>query len=290
MADSSESHELPPSSKASSKAGRDLPAAVAVGAVLFVIVAAAMIWWPPGVVLLVVLLAVLGTTEVVHALRRVGLRASIVPVALGAAVIVLAGYAGALWPGGVWGTVRWAVIGGAVLLCLIWRMAAGPENYARDAAADIFTVGYVGVLLSFVGPIIALPDGNWKLITVFCCTVASDTGGYILGATLGKHAMAPKISPKKTWEGMAGSVVLSAIVGVLLAVFALHEPWWFGVGLGVVMVVFGTLGDLVESLIKRDVGIKDMSSVLPGHGGIMERLDSMIVAMPVGWLIFSLPL
>ena len=279
-----------PSAGGESRAGRNLPAAVVVGFILFALVVATFVFWPPGTVILMAILGVLGTMEIRHALRRTGMNADIVPVAVGTAAIVLAAYAAALWPGQTWETVKWAVLGVTIVGCLIWRMPAGADGYARDAAANVFIVGYVGVLAAFTGPLIAMPSGVWKLATVFLCVVGSDTGGYILGATLGKHPMAPKVSPKKTWEGMVGSVILAGVLGVLMAIFVLQRAWWFGLGLAVVIVVFGTLGDLIESMIKRDVGIKDMSSVLPGHGGVMERLDSMLVAIPVGWLVFSLPL
>jgi len=277
-------------SKRTSRAGRNLPAALIVGSALFALVVAGLLWWPPGVVLLMAVLVILGASEVAHALRRAGLNATVVPAALGSAAIVIATYVDARWPGGTWGVVHWAVVGGAVIWCLLWRMAKGAEGYARDVAASVFILGYLGVLASFIVALLAMPEGNWKLATAFCCVVGSDTGGYLLGATLGKHPMAPKISPKKTWEGMAGSLILGSAVGVVMSVFLLGREWWFGLALAVLMVVAGTFGDLVESLIKRDVGLKDMSSVLPGHGGIMERLDSMLVAVPVAWLVFSLPL
>jgi len=275
-----------PGPERTSRAGRNLSAALIVGIALFAVVVAALVWWPPGVVVLLALLVALGATEIAHALRRVGMNATVVPAAVGAAAIVLVTYASALWPGELSNAVRWGVLGAAVLWCLAWRMVRGAQGYARDAVASVFILGYLGVLASFTGLIIALPGGQWMLAVAFCCVVGSDTGGYILGATLGKHPMAPTISPKKTWEGMAGSVLLAGAVGVVLTIVMLHLPWWLGLLLAVLMVVFGTLGDLVESLIKRDVGIKDMSSVLPGHGGIMERLDSMLFAMPVAWLVF----
>jgi len=274
-----------PGPERTSRAGRNLSAALIVGIALFAVVVAALFLWPPGVVLLLALLVALGATEVAHALRRVDMNVTVVPAAVGAAAIVLLTYVSALTTA-VGPVLRWGVVGLAVIWCLAWRMTRGAQGYARDAAASIFILGYLGILASFAGLTIALPNGQWQLAVAFCCVVASDTGGYILGATLGKHPMAPKISPKKTWEGMAGSVLLASIVGILLTVFVLQMPWWLGLVLAVLMVVFGTLGDLVESLIKRDVGIKDMSSVLPGHGGIMERLDSMLFAMPVAYLVF----
>ena len=174
-----------------------------------------------------------------------------------------------------------------VLLALMWRMPGGAEGYVKDSAASLFIISYIPMLASFIGLILAMPHGTSKVVTVLLCVTGSDTGGYAMGATLGKHPMAPTISPKKTWEGLIGSVLLATLVGTLMSVFVIGEPWWFGLLLALVVVVFGTTGDLVESLIKRDVGIKDMSSFLPGHGGVMDRLDSTLVVVPAAWLLFT---
>ena len=109
----------------------------------------------------------------------------------------------------------------------------------------------------------------------------SDIGGYAAGVLFGKHPMAPSVSPKKSWEGFAGSVVACVVGGVALVVrWLLDGPWWAGVVLGAVAAVGATLGDLCESMIKRDLGIKDMGSILPGHGGLMDRLDSLLHRRP----------
>ena len=126
------------------------------------------------------------------------------------------------------------------------------------------------------------------MVTFLLCVVGVDTGGYVAGVLFGKHPLAPTISPKKTWEGSVGSVIFAVGVGVAMSVLVLGAPWYVGVVLGIVTVIFGTLGDLLESMIKRDVGIKDMSSILPGHGGVMDRLDSMLVAAPAAWLVLFL--
>jgi phosphatidate cytidylyltransferase len=122
-------------------------------------------------------------------------------------------------------------------------------------------------------------------VAFIVATVASDTGGYIAGVLFGKHPMAPTISPKKSWEGFTGSLLFGIGLGIVTVVYALDGDWWVGILLGVAGVVFGTLGDLSESLIKRDLGIKDMGDLLPGHGGLMDRLDSLIAVAPICWLI-----
>ena len=285
MADS----EQPAPSK--SRAGRDLPAAIAVGLTLFAIVVATLVWWPPGFIVLLVVLTSLGAVELHHALKRVGMTSVLLPVVLGNMIIIGGSYAAAVLQPVTqipWHVVLLGTIGGSVLLALMWRMFSGAEGFARDSAASLFIIGYVPLLASFVGLILAQPHGVAKVVAVFLCITGSDTGGYAAGASLGKHPMVPTISPKKTWEGLAGSIVLASVVSVLQFVFVMNQAWWLGVLLAVVVVIFGTAGDLIESMIKRDVGIKDMSSFLPGHGGVMDRLDSTLVAAPAAWLFFTL--
>lgn len=274
-----------------SRAGRDLPAAIAVGLALFGIVVATLVWWPPGFIVLLVVLTSLGAVEVHHALQRVGMTSVVLPVVLGNVIIIGGSYAAAVLQPVTqipWHVVLLGTIGGSVLLALMWRMFSGAEGFARDSAASLFIIGYIPLLASFVGLILAQPHGVAKVVAVFLCITGSDTGGYAAGASLGKHPMVPTISPKKTWEGLAGSIVLASVVSVLHFVFVMQEPWWMGVLLAIVVVIFGTAGDLIESMIKRDVGIKDMSSFLPGHGGVMDRLDSTLVAAPAAWLLFTL--
>lgn len=273
-----------------SRAGRDLPAAIAVGLLLFGIVVATLVWWPPGFIVLLVVLTSLGALEVHQALRRVGMTSVLVPVVIGNIAIIGGSYAAAELQKVTnvpWHVVLLGTIGGSVLLALIWRMFYGATGYARDSAASLFIIGYIPLLASFVGLILAQEHGVAKVVAVFLCITGSDTGGYAAGASLGRHPMAPTISPKKTWEGLAGSFLLSAVVGVLHFELVMHQPWWHGVLLATVVVIFGTAGDLIESMIKRDVGIKDMSSFLPGHGGVMDRLDSTLVAAPAAWLLFT---
>ena len=274
-----------------SRAGRDLPAAIAVGLGLFGVVVVTLVWWPPGFIVALVVLTSLGAIEVHHALRRVGMTSVVLPVVIGNIVIIGGSYAAAVLQPVTqipWHVVLLGTIGGSVLLALIWRMFKGAEGYARDSAASLFIIGYIPLLASFVGLILAQPHGVAKVVAVFLCITGSDTGGYAAGASLGRHPMAPTISPKKTWEGMAGSFALASVVGVLQVVFVMNQPWWLGVLLAIVVVIFGTAGDLIESMIKRDVGIKDMSSFLPGHGGVMDRLDSTLVAAPAAWLLFTI--
>ena len=154
-----------------------------------------------------------------------------------------------------------------------------------QSVPGLFTIAYIPLLGSFAGLTVAMPNGAAKMATVLLVVMANDTGGYAVGARFGKHPMAPLISPKKTWEGLAGSVALATAVGIPLTVWWLGSSAWIGLALSLAVVAAATCGDLIESLIKRDVGIKDMSSFLPGHGGAMDRLDSILVAAPASWLL-----
>jgi phosphatidate cytidylyltransferase len=171
---------------------------------------------------------------------------------------------------------------------LLGRMRAGSAHYVRDVTAGLFTAAYVPLFCSFATLMLVAPDGLGRVLTFLICVVASDVGGYAAGVIAGKHPMAPSISPKKSWEGFAGSQVAGMAAGALSVMFLLHGPWWVGVLTGALLVVSATLGDLIESMIKRDLGIKDMGTLLPGHGGLMDRLDSLLPTAVVAWAVLSL--
>ncbi|MDO4783682.1 MAG: phosphatidate cytidylyltransferase [Propionibacteriaceae bacterium] len=277
----------PAAQPAKSRAGRDLPAAIAVGGGLFAAIAVTLLWWNWGFVLLAAAALSLGTVEVHRALQRVGMNAAIVPIVIGTIAIIVGSYLATQIEHSRIASNSFLLvsIGLTVLVSLGWRMPKGPEGFVRDAAASLFIIGYVPLLGAFVSLLIAPADGPARIITFILCVMGSDIGGYAVGVLFGKHPMAPVVSPKKTWEGFAGSVFFGVLVGVVAVHFLLGAPWWIGIVLGAALVAAATLGDLIESLIKRDVGIKDMSSFLPGHGGIMDRLDSLLVAAPVAWLV-----
>jgi phosphatidate cytidylyltransferase len=176
-----------------------------------------------------------------------------------------------------------------VLATIFWRMPRGSNGFVRDITAGVFLIGYVPMLAGFA-ILLVRPDsdGPERVVTFFLVTVASDVGGYVVGVLIGKHPMAPTISPKKSWEGFAGSTLTCVGAGIASVVFLLDGHWWVGAIVGVAAVLMATVGDLAESMIKRDFGIKDMSNLLPGHGGIMDRLDSLLAVAPVVWLILYL--
>lgn len=279
-----------PAGKDHGRAGRNLPAAIGLGVVLGAYVVLSMIFFKPAFVLLVAVALSMGSLELYHALQRHGMKAAIQPIIVGTLAISVGSYLAGIQRPAVFSTtsVLLAALALTVLGALIWRIPGGAKGYVTDAAASLMIIAYVPMLGSFAALMLAGENGVARLVTFLLVVVMGDTGGYVLGVLFGKHPMAPKISPKKSWEGFAGSMLFGLVAGVLMAVFALREPWWVGVVLGICLVGVGVMGDLIESLIKRDLGIKDMSSVLPGHGGVMDRLDSLLVAAPVAWLIMYL--
>ena len=269
-----------PARKGPGRAGRNLPAAIVVGLLLIGLVVASLLVYRPLFVVLVTAVALLGVRELDEALRVARYSIPLPPLLLAAGLVPLAYWAG---PSAL--AVGFAA---AVGLVLLWRSVGPPQDALRDVAGGVFIIAYVPVLAAVPALMLAEPDGAYRVLTYVLVTVASDTGGYVAGVLRGRTPMAPSLSPKKSWEGFAGSVGLSAVVGVLALTLLLGGPWWAGALVGAVAACFATVGDLAESSVKRDIGIKDMGSLLPGHGGIMDRLDSLLVTAPVCWALLRL--
>ena len=265
-----------------SRAGRNLPAAIAVGAGLGAVIIGSLLFERHVFVGVLAVSTAVGTWELAGALRRSAGISVPLPALLvgGQAMVWLA------WPFGLRGLG--AAFAVTVLAVLLLRMRAGTANYLRDVAAGVFTAAYVPLFCSFATLLVIPPDGAGRALTFLLCVVASDVGGYAAGVLTGRHPMAPTISPKKSWEGFAGSQVGGMAVGGLCVALLLADTWWKGVLLGSLLVISATLGDLIESMIKRDLDIKDMGSLLPGHGGLMDRLDSLLPTAVVAWVVLSL--
>jgi phosphatidate cytidylyltransferase len=265
--------------KSASRAGRNLPAAIAVGVGLGAVILVALLTVRELFVGVVAVAVAVSTYELAGALRRgADIRVGLLPVLLGGQAVV--------WL--AWPYERGGVLGAFVvtmLVCLIWRLKDGADGYLRDVTASIFTVAYVAVFASFAVMLVVPDDGVFRVLAFLIGVVLSDTGGYVAGVLFGKHPMAPTISPKKSWEGFAGSMVAGMVGGALTVGLMLDGQWWQGVLFGAALVVTATAGDLVESLIKRDLGIKDMGTLLPGHGGLMDRMDSLLPSAVVAWLL-----
>ncbi len=263
-----------------SRAGRNLPAAIGVGVGLGVVILFSLLV-VRGVFLGVVVLAgLVAVWELSNALASSGIRVPVVPVSLGAGAMLVGA-----WTGGA--ELLVVALGLTVLAILVWRMPDGATGFVRDVTAGVFVTGYVPLLGAFVVLMLVPADGAMRVVAFIVGVVASDTGGYLAGVLAGKHPMAPTISPKKSWEGFAGSVIGSGVAGWLTVTYLLDGRPWVGVLLGVATAVTATLGDLSESLVKRDLGIKDMGRLLPGHGGLMDRLDSILMVAPVAWLVLD---
>ena len=262
------------------KAGRNLPAATAVGLGLLATVIASLFIDVRFFAILVAFAIMLAVRELSKSLV-VGLsdRMSILLQILAPAIVVVA----AVW--GIEGLL--ATFVASSLLVLTIRLLDGQEAYVHHVTRSIFTLAYAPLFAGFAVLLSTQENGAWKVLAFILLTAATDLGGYAAGALFGKHPMAPKISPKKSWEGFVGALVLQLIVGVVLWVFVFDQPWWEGAIVGFAMMLTATIGDLVESMIKRDLGIKDMGSLLPGHGGVMDRLDSLVINAFMAWLLFG---
>lgn len=263
------------------RAGRDLRAAIGVGVGLGVVILAALFFYKPVFLGVIVVAVVVGLWELTSRLtERKEIHAPLVPLAVGGAAMVTAGYLRG--PEGAW-----VIMALTTLAVLAWRMTESPDEYLRDVTAAVFATFYVPFLATFVALMLAADDGPWRVLTFLLLTVVSDTGAYAVGWRFGKHKLAPNISPGKTREGLGGAIASSMAAGALCMHFLIDGGvWWEGLLLGLAVAVTATLGDLGESMMKRDLGIKDMGTLLPGHGGIMDRLDSLLPTAPVVWLLF----
>jgi phosphatidate cytidylyltransferase len=271
-----------PGKREPGRAGRNLPMAILVGLSLGALVIVPL-FSPYRWTFIVVVAAAMavGTYEVVSALRTLGAQPPLVPlVAGGIAMVVLAYRQGS--------ESLFVALVLTVLACIVWRLADPAEGYLRDTAAATFTAVYVPFLISFTALLTVPPDGPRRVTAFIATVVCSDVGGYATGVLFGKHPMAPSVSPKKSWEGFAGSVVACAAAGALFFHFLFHQSPALGAVYGLAVVGTATLGDLGESMVKRDIGIKDMGNLLPGHGGLMDRLDSLLPTAPVAFLLLSL--
>ncbi|MFF4350869.1 phosphatidate cytidylyltransferase [Streptomyces sp. NPDC001530] len=270
----------PASAPQKKSAGRDLGAAIGVGVGLGAVIVASLFIVKAVFVGVIAVAVVVGLWELTSRLEeRKGIKAPLVPLALGGAAMVVAGYVR-----GAEGA--WVAMALTALAVLVWRMTEPPEGYLKDVTAGVFAAFYVPFLATFVGMMLTADDGPRRVLTFLLLTVVSDTGAYAIGWRFGKHKLAPRISPGKTREGLFGAVTFAMAAGALCMQFLIDDgTWWQGLLLGLAVAASATLGDLGESMIKRDLGIKDMGTLLPGHGGIMDRLDSLLPTAPVVWLL-----
>ena len=267
--------------KPKGRAGRNLPVAIGVGVGLGGLVILTLFTVKATFLLYMGIALVFALTELTSALAKRDINIPAIPVAAGGAAIITCTY----W---LKPQDALAALGLTVVAIFAWRLPGGATGYVKDMTAGVFAAAYLPFLASFVAALLTPADGPRRVLTFVILTISSDIGGYFAGITAGRHKMAPSISPKKTWEGFAGSTAACLIAGWGCVTYLLHGHPWQGVLTGAAAVLAATLGDLVESVIKRDLDIKDMGTLLPGHGGVLERLDSLLVAAPVVWFLLYL--
>jgi phosphatidate cytidylyltransferase len=257
-----------------------VPAAIGVGLVLGAVVLTTLFVWRPAFLAVIALAVGVGIWELVRAVNLSGLHPPLVPLIAGGVLTT-----GLAWWGGGDGLTFGLVV--TVLAVMAWRFAHGPDGYGMDITMATLIAAYVPFLAGFAALLASPHDGARRVLATLIAVVLSDTGGYVVGARLGRHPMAPSVSPKKSWEGLVGSLGAAALgsAAVLALMFGV-APWW-GLLFGLAISIASIIGDLGESLLKRDLGVKDMSSLLPGHGGLMDRLDSILFAAPAGFLMLA---
>ena len=269
------------------RAGRPLWQAITFGLLLGGVFLASLFFVGELFMLFVTALVVFATLELAGALVEKGrLRSRWPLVTISAAmppVVFFLGPVGHLW----------VLLAGVTLAALIRLGRAVVQSESRpttgsDIGVAILVLTYIPFLGSFALALHSAPGGMWWVFAGVAIVVSVDVGAYVTGMSLGRTPLAPKISPKKTWEGFAGSAVAALISGGLLAPLLLNLPVWVGIVLGLLLLGSATLGDLIESLIKRDLGVKDISSWLPGHGGFLDRLDSILPSMAVLFVAYQI--
>lgn len=263
------------------RAGRNLPAALAVGLGMGGLALLTLFTVRATFLLYVGAAAGVALWELGRALASRGIRVPLIPVAAGGAAALALAY---------WDSERAVVATLALTVVAIfaWRLPGGVTGYVRDVTAGVFALAYVPLLACFVSFMLAPQDGARRTVVFLILAICSDVGGYATGVLFGRHPMAPAISPKKTWEGFAGSLAACVAAGAITVPLLLHGRLWQGVLTGLAALAAATLGDLTESMIKRDLEIKDMGSVLPGHGGVLDRIDSLLITAPVVWLLLAI--
>jgi len=282
-----ESSTPPAAAKKYGRAGRNVPVSIVSGVVILAVAGASLVFWKTAFIALIAVVVVGAVWELRRGLLHKDIDLPEQPLMAGGIVMVSVAY--------FWGADALVTATAVTALStMLWLLHRGVDGYVRTATASVFTIVYVPFLGSFVALMLS-EGGTWRetgidvgvkgIITFVLVTIASDIGGFVGGVLFGKHPMAPVISPKKSWEGFAGSAVFTIAVGIATVTLMLDGQWYVGVALGVIAVSMATLGDLCESVVKRDLGVKDMSQLIPGHGGIMDRLDSLLATIAPIWLL-----
>ena len=263
------------------KAGRKLGPSIIVSLSLVALIWFALAYRREVFAVVVAVAVLLGIREIVRAFNVRGIYISVVSLAAGAVALTYA-----TWNGGAAGLAIATAI--AIPLLLIQLLTKGPEGFVQSATATTFSLLYLPFLGGFL-ILLAKPSTGLERVMTFVVLVGcNDTFGYIVGVLFGKHPLVPVISPKKSWEGLIGSLVFTVIGGSIAFEYIMEMQWWIGAIVGLMIVFTATCGDLIESAMKRDLHLKDMGTLLPGHGGILDRLDSVLISAPALWLALEL--
>ncbi len=263
------------------RAGRKLIPSIGVGIVILALVIGSLSFFDRVLFLALALAFVYrGIWEMDRALSRANISICS-SLYLSATVIFLAA-----WFEGIAGIAVSTAI--TIPFTLVAILTRGPKDFVRNAFASIFTLAYIPFLASFLLVMAKEEDGLRRIMTLVALVACNDTFGYIFGVLLGKHKIVPAISPKKSWEGLVGSILFTGLGGSLMLSTYFDQPWWVGALVGLGAVVTATSGDLIESAIKRDLDLKDMGALLPGHGGVLDRLASVLLTSPFVWAILNL--
>ena len=263
------------------RAGRKLLPSILVSLTLLTLIFGSIYLQPLLFLALICIVIMLGVRELAHAYRTGGIELPDLPIMAAAFIILLAS-----WFGDTEGLAVSTGLVIPVLMCLL--LLASQKDFIKRSTSAVFAVFYLAVLGGFILLLANNDDGGKRILALVILIACNDTFAYFAGVLFGKHKMAPTISPKKSWEGLVGGLIASLIGGALIFHYSFGVSWYVGVAVGAMTVVTATCGDLIESAIKRDLAIKDMSNLLPGHGGIMDRLDSALFTAPAVWFAFEL--
>lgn len=263
------------------RAGRKLLPSILVSISLIALIWFALSYHREIFATVVALAVLLGIREIVRAFNIRGTYLS-----RNALILASMALSYSAWNGGVAGLAVATAI--AIPILLIQLLTRGPEGFVASATATTFSLLYLPFLGGFLILLGRTSTGFERVMTFVVLVSCNDTFGYIVGVLFGKHPLAPKISPKKSWEGLIGSLVFTIIGGMLAFKYIMSMHWWIGAIVGLMIVFTATCGDLIESAMKRDLALKDMGSLLPGHGGMLDRLDSVLISAPALWLALEL--
>jgi phosphatidate cytidylyltransferase len=263
------------------RAGRKLIPSIFVSLLLLGLIFGTIAISPLLFFALIWIVIMIGIREIAHAYRKGGIDLPDYVLMIAATVLLVA-----TWNGNTQGL---AVSAGLTIPILMFALLLiSQKDFIKRSTSAVFITFYLAVLGGFILLLANDQDGALRIFALVALIACNDTFAYFAGVLIGKHKLAPSISPKKSWEGLIGGAVAAVIGGAAIFHYLFETNWIIGAAIGLMTVITATCGDLIESAIKRDLAIKDMSNLLPGHGGIMDRLDSALFTAPAVWFAFEL--